>query len=262
MKQINLSMKKESIISLEFDNILPELLFDKTVQEIEETIIYRGNRKEKLSDYFDVEIEQTGSGDDVCKINIKGNTSRIKRVGYMMSSGTIEVYGDVDFHVGSKMSGGHIIVHGNAESYAGREMTGGLLEIKGNVKEFCASSYAGEWRGMSGGKIIVEGNVGKQLAEYMIGGEILVHGDCDILAGVHMAGGTITIDGNIQQWYGGQMKKGTIILNKKTDEILPGFTLQETVHHPKINNKYHVGVYKLYAGDEGVKGKGQIWIRQ
>lgn len=262
MRIINLVMTKKSAISLEFDNILPELLFDKSVNEIRETVIYRGNKEEHLSQYFDVKIDGTCVDADNCTIVIEGDLSRVKRIGFAMTCGKIIADSDVDFHVGACMSGGQIIVNGDAESYAGREMTGGLLEIMGSVKEFCGSSYAGEWRGMSGGQIIVHKNAGKQLADYMMGGNIHIKGDCDILAGVHMSGGIIQIDGNVTQWLGGQMKKGMIILNGKIDKMLPGFVLEESVYHPFINGKYFIGKYKLYSGDKTVNGRGKIWIKE
>lgn len=262
MKIIKLKMIKTSSIALEFDNVLPDLLYDKSIEEINHTIIFHGNREEKLCNYFKVSVEGKCESSNDCKIIIDGDLHRIKRIGYCMSSGTIIANGDVDFHVGALMSGGQIIVNGDAESYAGREMTGGLLEIKGNVKEFCGSSYAGDWRGMSGGKIIVHGNAGKQLGEYMMGGEIIVHGNCDILAGVHMAGGSISVDGKVNQWVGGQMKKGTIIIKGLLDEMLPTFSLQEIIHNPQINGKYHIGKYELYSGDNGVNGRGQVWLKK
>ncbi|RAP52915.1 MAG: formylmethanofuran dehydrogenase subunit C [Methanosphaera sp. rholeuAM270] len=262
MKTINLKLVKASPIAIEFDNVLPELLYDKTYEEIENTIVYHGNREEKLGDSFEIGIDGTCDGADDCTIIIDGDLSRVKRIGYCMNNGHIIANGDVDFHVGACMSGGHITVNGNAESYAGREMTGGLLEIKGDVKEFCGASYAGDWRGMSGGKIIVSGNAGKQLAEYMMGGEIIVKGDCDILAGVHMSGGLLLVEGNADKWAGGQMKNGTIIVNGQSGELLPTFSLQETVHNPMINGKYYVGRYGIYSGDRGVNGKGKLWIKK
>ena len=262
MKIINLKKTVSTKISIEFDNVLPELIYDKSEKEIESVIVYYGNKEKKLSDFFDIIVEGTCDNSNDCKIIIDGDLSRIKRIGYNMSSGIIVANGNVDFHVGALMSGGHIIVNGNAESYAGREMSGGLLEINGDVKDCCGSSYAGDWRGMSGGKIVVRGNAGKQLAEYMMGGEIIVEGNCDILAGVHMSGGLISIDGNVNQWVGGQMKKGTIIVQGNLEKILPSFKLQEIIHNPKINGKYFIGKYELYSGDNSVKGKGQLWLKK
>lgn len=262
MKTIELTIKEDVKIPLEFDNVLPELLYDKSTDQINDTIIYQGNTTQKLSTFFDVKVNSTADCPDDCKIVINGNLERIKYIGTNMSCGTIIANGNVDLHVASMMSGGHIIVNGDAESYAGREMTGGLLEIKGNVREFCGSSYVGQWRGMSGGTIIIEKNAGKQVADCMVGGFIHIKGDCDILAGVHMTGGCIQIDGNVTSWPGGQMKKGDIIINGKVGEILQGFRLEEIIHNPQINGKYHIGRYKLYVGDKSAKGKGKLWIKQ
>ena len=262
MRIINLVMTKKSAISLEFDNILPELLFDKSVNEIRETVIYRGNKEEHLSQYFDVKIDGTCVDADNCTIVIEGDLSRVKRIGFAMTCGKIIADSDVDFHVGACMSGGQIIVNGDAESYAGREMTGGLLEIKGNVKEYCGSSYIGEWCGMNGGTIIIGGSCGKQLADCMLSGNIYIKGDCDILAGIHMSGGYIEIEGNVTSWPGGQMKKGVIVIKGNVGEVLQGFDYQESICHPLINGKYHIGQYDLYIGDSTTRGKGQLWIKR
>ncbi|OED30295.1 formylmethanofuran dehydrogenase subunit C [Methanosphaera sp. WGK6] len=262
MKTIKLLMKKFSTIPLEFDNVLPELLYNKNKEEIEQTIIFHGNKQEHLSTYFQVNLDGECSDAQDCEIIIDGDLHRVKYIGNLMSKGRIIVNSDVDLHVGAQMSGGHIIVNGDAESYAGREMTGGLLEIKGNVKEFCGSSYMGEWRGMSGGKIIIHGNVGKQLADCMMNGEIYVKGNCDILAGIHMVGGYIQIDGDVTQWPGGQMKKGTIVIKGNVGKILQGFVKEEKIQNPEINGKYHIGSYIHYTGDVGAKGKGHLWIKE
>lgn len=261
MRTIKLSMTNFSKIPLEFDNVLPELLYDKSLNQIKQTVIYRGNREEHLSDYFKISIDGKCTNASDCTIIMDGTLYRVKYIGNNMSAGTIIVNSDVDLHVGAFMSGGHIIVNGNAESYAGREMTGGMLEIKGNVKEFLGSSYAGEWRGMSGGKIIVYGNAGKQAGECMMGGKIHIKGNCDILSGIHMTGGLIRIDGDVANWSGGQMKKGVIIIEGKVNEVLQGFKKQEKIQNPLIDNEYYIGKYTLFTGDIGSKGKGQLWIK-
>ena len=50
-------MKKAVTVPLEFDNVLPELLYDKSKEKIEQTINYHGNQEEPLNKYFIVEIE-------------------------------------------------------------------------------------------------------------------------------------------------------------------------------------------------------------
>lgn len=262
MKTIKLKLKESVKVALEFDNVLPELLYDKNIKQISDTIIYQGNQEKSLSELFEIDASGDAKNPDDCKIILDGDLHRIKYIGNNMTAGTIIANGDVDLHVAAMMSGGHIIVNGDAESYAGREMTGGLLEIRGNVKEFCGSSYVGEWRGMNGGTIIIEGNCGKQLADCMLSGNIYIKGNCDILAGVHMSGGYIEIEGDVADWPGGQMKKGIIVIKGKTGEILQGFEYQESIYHPLINGRYHVGEYDLYVGDSTVRGKGQLWIKR
>lgn len=262
MRVINLIMKKYSSIPLEFDNVLPELLYDKSDDEIKDTIIYHGNRQEKLSDYFN--ISTCGDADEACdcEIIINGNLSRVKYIGLKQSTGKITANGDVDMHLGAEMSGGEIIVNGNAESYVGREMHGGSITVNGNVKEFCGASYMGEWRGMNGGTITINGNAGRQLAECMSNGKIVVNGDVDILPGVHMSGGYIQVNGNIRKWPAGQMKRGVIVVNGSVGELLEGFSKKEVIQNPMINDEYHIGRYTLYMGDETVRGKAQLWIRE
>jgi formylmethanofuran dehydrogenase subunit C len=261
MKIVEITLTKTVKIPLEFDNVLPELLYDKSIEEIGYTIIYQGNKEKKLGEFFEINVE--GSCDEACdcKLIINGNLDRIKYIGNKMSCGSIIANGNVDLHAGSMMSGGRLVINGNAESYLGREMTGGLIKVNGSVREFCGSSYVGEWRGMNGGTIIVEADAGKQLADCMMKGHIHIKGNCDILPGVHMAGGFIQIDGDVESWPGGQMKKGTIVVNGHIKDMLQGFKLQEIIHNPLINNRYFIGRYKLYIGDIGANGKGHLWVK-
>lgn len=262
MRTINLFMKQHTKIPLEFDNILPELLYDKTDDEIGNTLIYHGNRRENLSDYFNITTTGKASSGDECVIIINGNLDRVKYIGLRMSKGQIIANGDVDMHLGAQMQGGEIIVNGNAESYVGREMKGGNIIVNGDVKEFCGASYMGEWRGMNGGCILINGNAGRQLGECMSGGEIIVNGNCDMLPAIHMTGGYIQINGDITKWPAGQMKRGVIVVNGNVGEILEGFTKKEVIQNPQINGEYHIGKYALYMGDETVRGKAQLWIKQ
>lgn len=57
------------------------------------------------------------------------------------------------------------------------------------------------------------------------------------------------------------MKKGVIVVGGCVDEVLQGFKKQEKIHNPLINNKYHIGTYTLYTGDNTTRGKGQLWIK-
>jgi len=73
---------------------------------------------------------------------------------------------------------------------------------------------------MTGGKIIIKGNVGMHLGEMMTGGEILVDGNADSWAGCMMTGGKIEVKGSAGDYLGASyrgsregMKGGVIIVH-------------------------------------------------
>ena len=260
MKTITLTPKKFSSIALEFDELIPDKVYDWNKEDFEKYEVPIGNSRFPLTDYFDIEIEGSAEGPEEVKMILDGDMGRVKYIGCKMSAGDILVNGDADLQVGAEMTGGSITVNGNAESYAGREMKGGSLEIMGNVREYCGTSYIGEWRGMSGGIIKVHGNAGKQLADCMSGGEIYVDGGCDILAGIHMTKGYIEIGGDVTRWPAGQMKNGTVVVKGKLGRLLEGFEVEGVYANPEIHGKQFTGKYIKYKGDIGVNGKGSLWL--
>ena len=136
----------------------------------------------------------------------------------------------------------------------------GHITASGNTKEFTGASYIGEWRGMTGGEIIVYGNAGKQCGECLTGGKIRVKGDCDILAGIHMTKGIIEIDGNVNRWPGGQMKNGNIVIHGKLGRLLEGFVYNGVVEDPEVEGETFKGKYIKYTGDIGLNGKGSLYL--
>jgi formylmethanofuran dehydrogenase subunit C len=260
MKIITFNQKKTSTIGLEFDELIPDNVYNWEKSDFDKYEVPIGNSRFPLIDYFDVEVEGSAESPAEVKLILNGDLRRVKYIGTKMSDGEIVVNSGVDLHCGSEMSGGEILVNGDAESYAGREMTGGSLTIKGNTREFCGSSYIGDWRGMTAGTIIIHGNAGKQLGECLTGGEIYVKGNCDILAGIHMTKGFIQIDGDVTRWPGGQMQGGNILINGKLSRLLEGFVEPEIVIDPEIAGKKFSGKYIKYTGDIARNGKGNLWL--
>jgi formylmethanofuran dehydrogenase subunit C len=260
MKTITLTPKKFSSIALEFDELIPDKVYNWDKEDFEKYEVPIGNSRFPLTDYFDIDVEGTAEGPEEVKMILDGDMGRVKYIGCKMSAGEVIVNGDADLQVGAEMTGGSITVNGNAESYAGREMKGGSLEIMGNVREYCGTSYIGEWRGMDGGIIKVHGNAGKQLADCMSGGEIYVDGDCDILAGIHMTKGYIEIGGDVTRWPAGQMKNGTVVVKGKLGRLLEGFEVEGVYPNPEIHGRQFKGKYIKYKGDIGVNGKGSLWL--
>jgi formylmethanofuran dehydrogenase subunit C len=88
------------------------------------------------------------------------------------------------------------------------------ITVKGDVR---AVKKIG--RGMSWGRITVDGDVGAHLGAEMSGGEIVVHGNAGDWVGAHMAGGRIVVEGSAGHSVGGAymgathgMTGGTIIV--------------------------------------------------
>lgn len=260
LKTITLNQIKTSPISLEFDELIPDAVYNWEKADFEKYMVPIGNSTFPLTDYFEIEVEGAAENPAEVKMILNGDYGRVKYIGTKMSAGEIIVNGDADLHCGSEMKGGSILVNGDAESYAGREMEGGSLTIMGSTKEFCGSSYIGDWRGMNGGTITIHGNAGKQLGECLSGGEIYVKGTCDILAGIHMTKGYIQIDGDVTRWPGGQMKNGDIVINGTLGRLLEGFTQEDIVKDPDIEGKVLSGKYIKYVGDIALNGKGRLWL--
>ncbi len=105
---------------------------------------------------------------------------------------------------------------------------GELFDIRGTVDDtlvWQGNLRSVHWIGarMTGGKIILQGDVGRHVGSQMEGGEIVVHGDVGDFVGCEMTGGSISIEGNAQHWIGAAypgtkagMKGGTIFVRGNT----------------------------------------------
>ena len=248
MAKITLTMRSSITVPLEAEVITPDGLAGKSEEEIKSLTVYHGNREMKLGDFFDVSVE--GSGDPAStEIIMKGDLTRVKRIGEGMTAGSIVIEGSCDMHCGALMRGGKITVKGDADAWAGREMRGGELVIEGNAGNYLGAGYRGEMTGMRGGKITVEGDAGDYIGEHMAGGEILVKGNVGILPGLSMTGGRIIIEGSATM-PGGEMTKGEIIVKGEVYDMLPGFRFEG---EEEIEGKR----FRKYTGDLAVRGVGK-----
>jgi formylmethanofuran dehydrogenase subunit C len=109
----------------------PNILKDKTVNEIEQMTLWEGNRQRKLGDLFKVEQQEPELDKEA--LAIEGDVSKVRRIGTGMQSGKILIHGDVGMHLGAEMKSGKITVHGNAGAWAGTMMKDGTIEINGNA---------------------------------------------------------------------------------------------------------------------------------
>jgi len=116
---------------------------------------------------------------------------------------------------------GEIRIEGDLSriKHLGAGMSGGRIIISGNV-----GAHLGA--GMSGGEIIVEGNAGDWIASEMIGGRVIVKGNAGHMVGgayrgspVGMQGGEIIIHGNARNETGNAMRHGLIVVGGNSEDF-------------------------------------------
>lgn len=106
-----------------------------------------------------------------------------------MDGGQIEVYGNAQDQIGNTMNDGLVIVHGRCGDAAGYAMRGGELFIRDDSgwRVGIHMKQYGDRRPT----IVIGGNAGSFLGEYMAGGVILLLGNPGEYIGAGMHGGAI-----------------------------------------------------------------------
>ena len=129
-------------------------------------------------------------------------------------------------------------------------MKAGLIEIHGNAGDYLASPYRGSEAGMSGGKIIVDCNVGSDSAMSMKGGIIKIHGDAGPFLGFRMRDGAIHVEKKCGTRVGANMSGGKIIISGYLEEPLPTFTIDSIKPKVKFDDTETVpGPFYVFLGD-------------
>ncbi|MEM3068461.1 MAG: formylmethanofuran dehydrogenase subunit C [Nitrososphaerales archaeon] len=254
-----LKLKNKVERPLDASVISPDVFAGKSLKEIESLEIWRGNKKIKLGEVFEVSGESGQKPEDIT-ITIEGDLSKARRIGKQMTSGKIIVNGNAGFYVGDNMKGGEIHVHGNVDSWLGFEMKGGNIEVDGDAGDFIGSAYRGSKNGMSGGTIIVKGNAGSEVGCFMKDGLIRIGGDVGLYAGVHMQGGTIFVSGSSLGRLGAEMTGGKVIVMGKVPDVLPSFIIDEVRPNIKVGADKITGPFYSFSGDMTEGGNGKIFI--
>ena len=253
MGEVLLKPKGEIGIMVEAEVINPGIFTGKSEQEIEQLIVWQGPVQLPLSEFFDVDVVGSASArPEEMSIVIEGDVSRVKHIGHGMKAGVIEIHGSAGLHVGSEMIGGSIIVKGNAGSWAGMEMKGGLLHILRDAGDHVGCAYRGNWRGMSGGKIVIDGNARSQLGGGITGGEIVVEGNVENFCGIRQGGGTILVKGKAVRGVGAEMSAGTVAVCREIEQFTPGFVETGRENNPKLGDNSLVGNFAKFTGDNAI----------
>lgn len=264
MAEIILKIREKIGIMVEAEAISPDSFAGKGKEDIEALLVWQGPEKFPLSRFFDVETSGPSASPEETRIILKGDLSRVKRIGEGMKAGSIEIDGPAGMHLGAEMAGGSILVKGNVGSWSGREMKGGLLHIKGSCGDHVGSAYRGSWRGMTGGQIIVEGNARSQLGGGLAGGQITVGGDVENFCGIRQSGGLILVRGSAVRGVGAEMNGGTIVVGKDILQPSPGFVETAWEADPKLGEVQLEGRYVKFTGDYALSknAKGTLYCRE
>ncbi len=113
-----------------------------------------------------------------------------------MDGGTIEVFGNAQDQIGNTMNDGKIIVHGRCGDAAGYAMRGGAIFVRDDcgwrvgihMKQYESKCPC----------VVVGGNAGNFLGEYLAGGVILLMGTAGEYLATGMHGGVVYLKNKLQ----------------------------------------------------------------
>lgn len=259
-----------ALLPLEVPGIVPDLLAEKSLGEIERLEVLLGNRRVPLAELFRV----TGDASDQHHV-WSGDLARVHWLGSKLRGGRIDVEGTIGRHVGSELRGGEIHVHGDAGDFAGAEMRGGLLKIQGRAGNLVGGAYRGSERGMRGGTLIIGGSAGDEVGHSQRRGLIYIAGNIGDLAGLNMLAGTILVGGRAGIRPGAGMRRGTLGFLGERPTLLPTFRRAGQfrpsyfgllARHLRqagapLNEQSLSGTFELHHGDLLEGGRGEILLR-
>jgi len=276
LKALKLRYVGEASIPIEAENITPDLFAGKQMLEIEKLTVYEGNKRHNLSDLFEISGEIAEKVGEQLLI-VQGDTTLVKYIGSSMSSGKIIVEGNAGMHLGSRMTGGEIQVKGSVDDWAGAEMSGGYIRINKNAGNRLGSAYRGSPEGMTGGVIVVDGNVGQECGAFLRRGMIVVRGAVAPFVGVHMNGGQIFAFGHVSKRLGASAKGngGFIVCLGGVEQMLPTY-IYDSTYTPNFMRVYllqlseNLGVkeaakfmdakFERFSGDLACGGNNEIFV--
>jgi formylmethanofuran dehydrogenase subunit C len=246
-------------VPIEAECLSPDVLAEKSRKEITALPIWEGNRERTLGELF--KLEGRADPIDELGLTIRGDVSKVRRIGTEMSGGTILIHGNVGMHLGEEMKGGTITVEGNAGSWTGSKMRDGLIEVKGNAGDYIGAAYRGSTNGMRGGTIIIHGNAGSDVGCFMRNGLIKIHGDVGPFVGIRMRNGTIFVQGNSEARAGAEMSKGKIVIGGRIPSILPTFIIDDIRSSVSVEKDRVTGPFYRFVGN--IPGyEGRLFVAQ
>ncbi len=216
--RVSLEFPVDGSFTVDLSGILPETVLGLSKAEIERLPVVASGQQVRLGDVCRVQRSVRGKDE----LLLRGETSRLERVGWRMGAGTIVIEGDAGYGTGEEMSGETIEILGNATDCLGLALHGGTIRVSGSAGDWCGANFPGEKEGMTGGVILVGGSVGIEAGAGMRRGVICVAGNMGEYCGARMIAGTILCAGLLGKYAGIGMRRGSLVASKISG-MLPGF---------------------------------------
>ncbi len=262
---LEIEIVQSTTIPLEVENIRPDTMLDKSLDEIQKEKIFHGKEEIEFGEFFRI----SGKSDGTHQWN--GDFSGVHWIGAGLTDGEILIDGNAGRHLGSEMSGGEIKVSGNVSDWVGAEMVNGRIMVEGDAGHLIGAAYRGSPKGMTGGSILIRGKTGNEVGHTMRRGLIAV-GSVGDLAGFNMLAGSILVFGEAGIRHGAGMHRGTIaFLGDHAPDLLPTFKYACRQNFNIINianqffkrseyGKTFPELVDLYHGDFLEGGRGEIMV--
>jgi formylmethanofuran dehydrogenase subunit C len=175
--------------------------------------------------------------------------------------------------IGARMSSGELEVHGDVGDWAGAEMSGGVMRIVGDAGVRLGAAYPGARVGMTGGEIIVSGDAGEEAGAGMRRGLVAVGGRTGSGAGLRMLAGTVIALGGIGAQAGLGNKRGSLVSGRAV-EPLPAYAFATSFRPPalalqlrrvrdlglSVDDALLRGPWARWSGDRTQLSRGEILI--
>ena len=247
---LTLTLRTEPPARVIAASLIPERLRGLNASAVAALDLRCGGEKLAVGDLFEV----SGAGAEEEELVLAGDLRWFDGVGAGMSSGEIEVRGDVG-------------------AWAGAEMAGGVLRILGDAGDRLGGAYPGARAGMTGGEIIVSGDAGQEAGAGMRRGLVAVGGRMGNGAGLRMLAGTVIALGGIGAEAGLGNKRGSLVSGRPV-ELLPSYALATRFTAPAlglqlrrvrelgltVDDALFRGSWARWSGDRTELTRGEILI--
>jgi formylmethanofuran dehydrogenase subunit C len=252
---------------LDMSGLTPAALAGLSDREISRFALGTAQNAPRLGDYFKV------SGVPGETLVIETQSDRLDYIGFENSTGKVIVEGDAGAYAGRRMRGGRLEIRGNAGPFLASSLEDGIVTVAGSAGDNLGAPLRGDSEGLTGGAVIVNGDVGAAAGARMRRGTIIVNGRIGSAAGERMLGGTIWTASGFGTDAGIQMRRGTLI-GPSVEQMRPTFVdcgLHE-LGILAIMNRYFAatlgewaprpisGPVRRFAGDMASIGRGEILL--